>query len=137
MRTPRLPDRWRARSLRTPEAIDLLELLLYMREQVLSGVEVEFFIRRPDINALRAFIQGMLFVSRSHRTPATGDHGEFFDWLRDVKDEFPAGKGWAGKCLEECGGDHRAAILRYLNLVAEFVELKEQAVRTGGKEEQP
>lgn len=132
---PRLPEQWRARFLRNPEAIGILEILIFMRDQVLGGARMETFIQRSDINALSAFIEGMLFVCRSYRV--AGRAGEFFDWLRDVKDEFPAGKGWAGKCLEECGGDHRAAILRFLNLVAEFVELKEQAERQGSKEEQP
>jgi hypothetical protein len=134
-----LPEEWRARSLRSSEAVGGLEILMFIREQILGGVGIETFIKRPDISALRAFIGGMGFVCYSHRA---GDHdfGEFFDWLRDVKNEFPqyaTGGGWARKCLEECGGDHRAAILRYLNLVAEFVELKEQAARQGSKEEQP
>jgi hypothetical protein len=133
------PERWRARSLRTPETIGTLEILLFMRAQLLCGASIEAFIKRPDICALRTFIGGMLFVRRSHHL-GDSDYGEFFDWLRDVKGECPqyaTGGSWDRKCLEECGGDHRAAILRYLNLVAEFVELKEQAARQGSKEEQP
>ena len=45
---------------------------------------------------------------------------EFSAWLRDVRNEFPSGKGWAGLYLEEAGGDHRAAILMFLERCAEY-----------------
>jgi hypothetical protein len=116
----------------------MLEMLMFMREQFLRGVEIEAFIGRPDINALSAFIEGALFVRYCHR--AQGDYGEFFDWLRDVKKECPqyaTGGAWARKCLEECGGDHRAAIHRFLGFVAEFVALREQGGNPRAGTEQP
>jgi hypothetical protein len=48
----------------------------------------------------------------------------FVDWLRDVKQDFPAGGGWARKFLEDCQGDHLAAIHKFLDRVAEFDALK-------------
>jgi hypothetical protein len=63
------------------------------------------------------------------RSPGDGGSGggvedlryqEFGAWLRDVRKEFPSGKGWAGLYLEEAGGDHRAAIMRFLERCAEY-----------------
>lgn len=42
----------------------------------------------------------------------------FFDWLIDVKNEFPA-QGWVTKYLEDCEGDHIEAIKKFWSFLHE------------------
>ena len=44
----------------------------------------------------------------------------FFDWLRDVKSEFPT-QGWITKYLEDCNGDHIAAIKKFCGFLHEYL----------------
>jgi hypothetical protein len=48
------------------------------------------------------------------------EHGAFTEWLRDVRGELP--EGWRDHYVEVCGGDHERAMMRLLDLVAEFRE---------------
>jgi hypothetical protein len=92
-----------------------------MRDELRSGTMPEMFIGAVDIYRLMAFVQGSeltLYHNRIHNE----SYREFATWLRDVKQEFPQGGGWARRCLEACGGDHLRAIHRFLDFVAEFVE---------------
>jgi hypothetical protein len=54
------------------------------------------------------------------------DFERFCEWLRSVKEEFPV-EGWAAKYLRDCSGDQLAAIKKFLDLVAEFVEVERKA----------
>jgi hypothetical protein len=111
----RPPAAWTGRPVST------LEILLFMREELRSGTMPEMFIGAVDIYRLSTFIQGSeltLYYNRIHNE----SYREFATWLRDVKQEFPQGGGWARRCLEVCGGDHPRAIHRFLDFVAEFVE---------------
>ena len=47
------------------------------------------------------------------------EFNDFMVWLRDVKREWPV-EGWVKKYLRELGGDHEAAIKKFLDFVAEF-----------------
>jgi hypothetical protein len=118
------PEEWRGRSIYT------LEMLMFLREQVHQGVMLEIFIGQVDVMALHSMILGIRFGQFCNRIDDK-DYKEFVEWLRDVKKEFPSGGGWAGKCLDECHGDHRAAIEKFLGFVAEFVELKKRERQAG------
>ncbi len=105
----------------TGRPVSTLEILLFMRDELRSGTMPEMFIGAVDIYRLSTFIQGSeltLYYNRIHNE----SYREFSTWLRDVKQEFPQGGGWARRCLEVCGGDHLRAIHRFLDFVAEYVE---------------
>ncbi|MFY0577530.1 hypothetical protein ACN28S_27305 [Cystobacter fuscus] len=102
--------------------VPTLEALVFMRDQIRSGVMLEIFIGRLDVRALSSFTDGIHF----HQF-CCGQKDEqymaFIDWLREVCGEFPSPGGWQEKYLADAGGDHRAAIMRFLDRCAEFVTL--------------
>ncbi|HZH13950.1 MAG TPA: hypothetical protein VE057_06285 [Archangium sp.] len=112
----RPPEEWKGRFVPT------LDVLLFIREQILGGVMPEMFFGRLDVGALAAFVHGVRFHLYGGGVE-DARYQEFSAWLRDVRNEFPAGKGWAGLYLEEAGGDHQAAILRFLERCAEYDSL--------------
>ncbi len=109
----RPPEAWKGRLVST------LDTLLFIREQILGGVMPEMFFGRPDVEAVAAFVHGVRFHLYCGRAEDSR-YQEFSAWLRDVRNEFPSGKGWAGLYLEEAGGDHRVAIQRFLDRCAEY-----------------
>lgn len=115
------PKEWKGRFVST------LEVLLFIREQVLGGVMPEMFFGRLDVWAVAAFVHGVRFHLYCGGVEDSR-YQEFIAWLRDVRNEFPSGQGWAGLYLEQAGGEHRAAILRFLERCAEYDALtREQA----------
>jgi hypothetical protein len=116
MSSIRPPEAWKTHSPST------LDLLLFVRQQLRQGVMPEMFFGRVDVHSLLGFIDGLHFTLYcQHRTDQP--YMEFVEWLRDVKQEFPAGGGWAKKYLEDSGGNHLAAIHRFFDVVAEFAAL--------------
>jgi hypothetical protein len=119
-------EEWRGRVL------SMLEMLLFIREQVRKGSMLELLIGMPaytlhsTIETLESFIDGMRFALACHGLQDAG-YEEFLTWLREVKHEAPAEGGWANRSLEACHGDHHAAIQRFLDFVAEFVTLRQAA----------
>ncbi|OJT25068.1 hypothetical protein BO221_11855 [Archangium sp. Cb G35] len=109
----RPPEEWKGRFVST------LDVLLFIREQILGGVMPEMFFGKLDVGAVAAFVHGVRFHLYCGGAEDSR-YQEFSAWLRDVRNEFPSGKGWAGLYLEEAGGDHRAAILRFLERCAEY-----------------
>jgi hypothetical protein len=120
------PEEWRGRS------VSMLEMLLFIREQVRKGFMLEIFIGMPayvlhsTVETLESFIEGMKFMLACHGVQ-DAEFEEFMSWLREVKQAVPPEGLWAEKLLEDAGGDHRAAIERFLDLAAEFVALKQAA----------
>ena len=114
------PSAWNGRFVPT------LEVMVFVRDQIRSGVMPEMFIGRLDVLALRAFVVGVHF----HQF-CCGQRDEqymaFIDWLRDECKEFPSPGGWEEKYLAEERGDHRAAIMRFLDRCAEFVAMSKGA----------
>jgi hypothetical protein len=109
--------------------VSTLDILLFMRDELRSGTMPEMFIGALDIYRLSAFVQGSELTLYYNRVP-NESYQEFLAWLRDVKQEFPQGGGWARKCLEDCGGDHLRAIQKFLDLVAEFMSQHKEPTET-------
>ncbi|HEX5747197.1 MAG TPA: hypothetical protein VFZ09_13220 [Archangium sp.] len=119
-------------AIRPPEAwkgqfVSTLDVLRFIREQILGGVMPEMFFGRLDVEAAAAFVHGVRFHLYCGGVEDSR-YQEFSAWLRDVRNEFPSGRGWAGLYLEEAGGDHRAAILRFLERCAEYDALSRERV---------
>jgi len=101
----------------------LLDYLLRIRKDLLAG-RLAMHLGEPNVEHLVGFVNGYqsCLISNGIRDE---EYGRFFEWLRDVKKEFP-GEGWAAKYLRDCHGDHEQAIRKYLDFVAEFVALHRQ-----------
>jgi hypothetical protein len=101
----------------------LLDYLLRVRKDLLAG-RLAMHIGEPNIEHLAGFVNGYhsCLISNGIKDE---EYGRFFEWLRDVKGEFPT-EGWAAKYLRDCNGDHEQAIRKYLDLVAEFIALPRQ-----------
>jgi hypothetical protein len=50
------------------------------------------------------------------------EYGAFLDWLGDIRREFS--ESWRNDYVEASGGDHEKAMMRWLDFVAEFRELR-------------
>jgi hypothetical protein len=97
----------------------VLDVLMGIREEARSGRPFWFFFGAESAEAMWAYIAG--YVSCCYRNGFTDEEwGRFVDWLADVKHEFPEGGGWVKKFLDDCGGDHGKAMMKFLDLVAEF-----------------
>jgi hypothetical protein len=114
------PEEWKGRVVYT------VDLLLFLRSQIRQGVVLDMFVGSAYTYSMNAFIAGSEMALRRNGFP---DHEylEFVAWLRDVKKEYPC-EGWAVKYLKDCGGDHLAAIKKFLEFVAEFRETRSGAV---------
>ncbi len=109
------PEDWKGRH------VLMLDLLMFLRDQLRKGIFLDMFINSTDVHALVAFIAGVQMALR-HNALLDPEYKEFVIWLRDVKQEFPC-EGWARKYLRDCDGDHLAAIEKFLGFVAEFREV--------------
>jgi len=95
----------------------LLDALSHMRRDFEAG-RLEMHLGAVDANVLAGFVAGYRACLGDN---GVGDpeYAAFSEWLRAEKGEFPP-EGWAEKYLREFQGDHRAAIRKFLNFVAEF-----------------
>jgi hypothetical protein len=107
-----LPREWGGRQVR------LIDALLWIRERMHEGHELSSFTGLDTIDSLWCFKVGWSSNSSFNRRGEVG-WGGFVTWLRDVKKEFP-GEGWHVKYLHDCQGDHRKAVLKFLDFVAEY-----------------
>jgi hypothetical protein len=108
-----LPKEWGGRR------VGILDALLWIRRRMSEGRELSFITGSDTIDSLYSFTIGW---ARNNASNAREDlvWQSFCVWLRDVKKEFP-GEGWHIKYLEDCQGDHRKAVLKYLDFAAEFM----------------
>lgn len=108
--------------LRPPETgrpVFVLDVLLGIREEALRGRPLWFFFGTENAEVMWAYILG--YVDACHRNGLNDEEwSRFLDWLADVKHELPEGGGWVKKYLDECGGQHGKAMMRFLDVVAEF-----------------
>lgn len=116
MSTLQTPEDWKGR------AVSTLDLLLFIQRRMSEGLTLEMFLGAVDAHAMRAFIEGS---SMALQYNGLSDQGfeEFVVWLRDVKKEWPV-EGWVKKYLRESGGDHEAAIRKFLDFAAEFASIR-------------
>lgn len=118
MSTVEPPADWEGRFVST------LDLLLFIREKVNEGVMLEMFLGVVNAHAMRAFIEGSTLALQYNGFPDQ-EFKDFLVWLRDVKREWP-GEGWVAKYLRELGGDHAAAIKKFLDFAAEFAATRKR-----------
>jgi hypothetical protein len=106
----------------------LLDYLMRVRQDTLKG-RLAMYLGDIDINRMVAFTDGYR-ACQSANGIEDEEYGLFRDWLRDVKHEFPT-EGWGEKYLRDCEGDHERAIQKFLDVVAEFVALREREKQGG------
>lgn len=97
----------------------LLDVLLRIRDDMLQG-RIEMHLGETNIHRLVGFVDGYRSCLADHGADDL-NFERFCEWLRSVKEEFPV-EGWAAKYLRDSNGDHLAAIKKFLDFVAEFVE---------------
>jgi hypothetical protein len=107
------PESWNNRFIPT------LQVMEFVHAKIRSGFMIEMFAGRMDVKAFAAFVHGVHF----HQF-CCGQKDEeymaFIDWLRDVRKEFPSPGGWEERYLADANGDHRVAIMRFLERCAEY-----------------
>ena len=99
----------------------LMDALLRMRDDMLRG-RIEMHLGETNVQRLVGFVDGYRACLMDGGVEDV-DFARFCEWLRSVKEEFPV-EGWAAKYLRDCAGDHLAAIKKFLDFVAEFVEVE-------------
>ncbi|HYO64881.1 MAG TPA: hypothetical protein VEU33_02260 [Archangium sp.] len=90
-----------------------------IRDDMLQG-RIEMHLGETNIHRLVGFVDGYRACLVDQGADDL-DFGRFCEWLGSVKKEFPD-EGWAAKYLRDSNGDHLAAIKKFLDFVAEFVE---------------
>jgi hypothetical protein len=105
-------------------ATGILKYLLRVRQDLQRG-QLRLHVREMDAQRFNTFVDGYNACMEFNGL-ADGQYGRFRDWLRDEKKEFP-GEGWPVAYLRMSHGDPERAISRYLDFVAEFVDLFPQA----------
>ena len=118
MSTIQPPEDWQGRFVST------VDLLLFIREKVNEGVMLEMFLGSVNAHAMVAFTQGSS-LSLYYNGHPDQEFKDFMVWLRDIKREWPV-EGWVKKYLRELGGDHEAAIKKFLDFVAEFAATRKR-----------
>ena len=102
--------------------VGLLDALRWSRQQMLKGRGLWFIAGGDRVDSLVSFIHGWLSHNTFNQTPDP-EWQDFETWLRDIKNEFP-GEGWHVKYLQDCGGNHEHAAMKFLDFVEEFITLK-------------
>ncbi|HEX5748003.1 MAG TPA: hypothetical protein VFZ09_17310 [Archangium sp.] len=96
------------------------------------------YIGMPDVDRMACFIGGYGWCLHLLGVDE-GPDALFGEWLLFIKKAWP-GEGWEPAYLEEFHGDHRRALLKYLDFVAEFRALPPEALASiewRGKGEHP
>jgi hypothetical protein len=81
---------------------------------------IGMYIGEADICRFAGFVDGYRFCCVERGEPDV-EFTRFCEWLRVEKEEFPP-EGWESKYMRDCKGDHLAAIMKFLDFVAEFME---------------
>jgi hypothetical protein len=102
--------------------VGLLDALRWSRQQLLKGRGLWFIVGGDRVDSLVSFIHGWLSHNTFNQT-TDPEWQDFETWLRDIKNEFP-GEGWHVKYLQDCGGSHEGAAMKFLDFVEEFITLK-------------
>lgn len=107
-----LPKEWGGRP------VEFVEAMLWLRQRMREGQGLSFLTGMETVDSLFCFEVGWIrnTIYNQRRDPSIAS---FRDWLRDIKKELP-GEGWHVKYLRDCQGDHRRAVMKFLDLAAEF-----------------
>jgi hypothetical protein len=117
--------------------VRLNDVLLRIREDMRNRTSGPYlYIGMPDAGQLHCLIGGYGACLRAFGVDEGADE-LFGEWLFSIKKAFP-GEGWERAYLKEFHGDHRRALLKYLDFVAEFRDLPAEALasiewRPGGE----
>ncbi len=107
--------------------VPLWDVLSRIRQDLLTRTAGPYqHIGTPDVRWMTGFVQGYLECLRAGGVQEGPDR-LFGEWFRDVKKAWP-GQGWGAAYLQEFHGDHTRAVLKYLDDVAEFRGLSEEAL---------
>ncbi len=108
--------------------IPYLDVLLRIREDMRSRKRGPYlYIGMTGVDRVRCFGCGYGECLDSLGIKSSGPDVLFGTWLHDVKKAWPGG-GWEKAYLEEFQGDQDRALLKYLDLVAEFRALSPEAL---------
>jgi hypothetical protein len=107
------------------KVVQTLDVLLYVRDELQTGRPLFMFTGDTTLQSLFSFIQGYEFSLYCNERPDT-EYRSFVEWLRDERQELPG--NWIEAYLKESGQDHRRAVMKYLDFVAEYVALKGRLV---------
>ncbi|HLL83249.1 MAG TPA: hypothetical protein VK420_11380 [Longimicrobium sp.] len=90
-----------------------------MRAKIQEGFTPEIFFGRIDVKAFGNFLDGIGFYTFCAGVKDE-PFREFMEWLWEKGEHRDPG-GWEARYLTDCNGDHRAAIMKFLDRCAEFV----------------
>jgi hypothetical protein len=105
------PPEWKGTFVSTLDALD------FLRRHDEQGRTLLVFFGWEDVRRFRSFVDGLRVHLFLCGAPNPGFQA-FLDWLRE-RHGLSSGP-WEEKFLSEAGGDHMAAIRRYLGEVATF-----------------
>jgi hypothetical protein len=108
-----LPREWGGRPVET------LDSLLWIRRRMLEGQPLSFITGENTIESLYCFFNGWLRNTCFNNSQDVTVE-PFQNWLRDAQKEN-RGEGWHAQYLRACQGDHRKAVLKFLDAAAEFM----------------
>lgn len=107
--------------------VSLHDLLVRIREDMRNRTSGPYlYIGMPDVDHMACFIGGYGWCLHLFGVDEGADV-LFGEWLQFIKKAWP-GQGWETAYLEEFHGDHRLALLKYLDFVAEFRALPPEAL---------
>jgi len=107
----------RGSQARSRRPVLLLDVLIEIRDEAGRGRPMWLFFGAERFDSMVAYLTG--YISSCHRNGIDDpEWGEFLTWLRDVRKRMP--EGWARKYVEDAGGDHVKAMMKFLDYVAEF-----------------
>jgi hypothetical protein len=107
--------------------VPLYDVVLRIREDMRSRTSGPYlYIGMPDVGRVRCLIIGYAECLRAFGVDEAADD-LFGEWMFSSKKAVPA-QGWDQGYLEEFHGDHRRALLKYLDFVAEFRALPPEAL---------
>ncbi len=99
----------------------LLDVLMEIHREAQRGRPLWLFFGQEHFDAMVAYLTGYVFCCYRNGFQDR-EWGAFMKWLREVRKQMP--EGWARKYVEDCGGDHVKAMMKFLDHAAEFRALR-------------
>ncbi|MDC0710235.1 hypothetical protein POL68_17290 [Stigmatella sp. ncwal1] len=111
--------------------LETLSYLLRIRSDM-QRRRLRMYIGDIRVERLACFIDGYRACLRANGSESD-EYERFTDWRRDIKQDA-SGRDWPAEYLLNCHGDHEKAIRKYLDLVAEFIAVKDVAATLQGRD---